>query len=112
MKQLRDINNRSAVNRARNNQREKEIETSNNIKIIVSILAIVVIVMLTIIVVFHKVKSNKKNTIMNSEEIGKYEYFLLDSHEKVGVIDKTRSKQRLVLLVKSFFLLLKMISII
>lgn len=86
---MRDINNRSAVNRARNSQREKEISTSNNIKIIVSIIAIIFIVVLTIIVAVCKVKGNKKKDFVKSEQISNYEYFVLDSNEHAGVIDKT-----------------------
>ena len=82
---MRDINNRSAMNRARNNQ----VSNSNKLKIVVSIIAIIVIIMLTIIVVINKVKIKKKNYLQNLDQVSKYEYFVLASNDKIGVIDKT-----------------------
>ena len=78
-------NSRSAINRERNNR----ISNSNNLKIIVSIIAIIVIIMLTIIVVINKVKLKKRNYLLNQDQFSKYEYFVLVSNEKTGVIDKT-----------------------
>lgn len=81
-------NSRSAINRERNNQ----VSSSNKLKIIVSIIAIIVIIMLTIIVVINKAKTKKKNQLFNQGEASNYEYFVLASNDKVGVIDKTGNK--------------------
>ena len=82
---MSDRNSRSAINRERNNK----ISGSNNLKIIVSIIAIVLIVVLTIIVICGKVKNKRKKVLSVSNDILTYEYFVLASNETVGVIDKS-----------------------
>lgn len=82
---MSDRNSRSAINRERNNK----ISSSNNVKIIVSIIAIVLILVLTIIVICGKVKNKRKNVLSASNDILNYEYFVLASNEAVGVIDKS-----------------------